>query len=516
MRIFLRSSVLFISLFLAAPRSYSAQPVDYSTIEESKSKYLSANQYNEFVEFLNNYKPTDKVNRLCLEFYTAEARYLQLKYLEETQAWDDYFANGNDYRQQLEQNAKKVVKEADVSDPLRLKAGLLLWQFHHGQQDAFTQESLDNLITDVSAYAKIKSDPELIKSIADSLLAYEEKAVARKIYKLYVDQLAAGKITDSELKTIAAAFYKEGNLNLAESVFDIYIKRISKTLDPEKFIKELFEIASLFVYKPQGLFDLAYAEETYAKIESLGQKDVFNQATIYLRAFNLEKLEDYQGTAALYLQLIRLYPETKNFDEVVYKIAMINAYALANIDEAKKYFDLLAAKNESSPHCLASLYQLGLLAQWEGDLAKAKEYYELLLKNAADKYPSVAAPAQDRLNEIQGNQQLNYNLKTFLGLSLKNDSPLSETGKTELKSSSSMPKKDQKVTISSAVNMPQSGCNQVQLQYLWSGDLGGLSPASGEASFEPVYSDRGTKTINLVIISPAGSIDRSFTMVDVY
>jgi len=51
---------------------------------------------------------------------------------------------------------------------------------------------------------------------------------------------------------------------------------------------------------------------------------------------------------------------------------------------------------------------------------------------------------------------------------------------------------------------------------LWSGDLGGANPAVTDASFEPVYPDRGTKAVNLVIISPAGSIDCSFTMVDVY
>lgn len=516
MKVFLKAVVMFLSVLIWMPSIYCAETTNCAGIEESQSKYLADNQYNEFVDSLNNSKYADKVSQLCLEFYTAQARYLQLKYLEETQSWDDYFTNGNDYRQQLEQNAQKVVEQADTNNPLRLKARLLLWQFHHDQQDAFTQTSLDDLVTDVGAYAKAKSDPELIKSLADSLLAYEEKAVARRIYKLYVDQLAAGKITDSELKNIAAAFYKEGNLNLSESVFDIYIKRISKTLEPGNFIEELFEIASLFVYKPQGLYDMAYAEGIYAQIEALGQKDVFNQAAIYLRAFNLEKLEDYKGAVVLYSQLIQLYPDTENFDEAVYKMAMINAYALANIDQARKYFDLLAAKKEFSAHVIASFYQLGLLAQWEGDLAKAKEYYGLLLENAADKYPLIVAQGKDRLNEIQDNQQLGYSLKTFLDLSLKSDNLLSEMGKTELRSSSYVLDKDQKVTISSLVNMPQSGCNQVQLQYLWSGDLGGANPAVTDASFEPVYPDRGTKAVNLVIISPAGSIDCSFTMVDVY
>lgn len=508
--------VIFLNIFFCLPSIYCAQASDYSIVEEAKEKYLAANQYNEFIGFLDNFKDKDKVGQLSLDYYKAQARYLQLKYLEEKQSWDEYFANGNTYRQQLEENARKVVDQADAGNPLKLKARLLLWQFHHGQQDAFAQSSLDELVAEVNLYAKDKNDPELIRTIADSLLAQEENAAARQIYKLYVNQLTAGKMADTQLKATGSGFYKEGNLELAQAVFNIYIERASKTLQQGKFIKELFEIASLFVYKPQGLYDMAYAEEIYAKIEGLAGQGVFDQATIYLRSFNLEKFKDYKAAQKLYLQLIQLYPDTKYFDEAVYKIAMINAYVFSDISQARKYFDLLAAKKEFSPQVIASLYQLGLLAQWEADPVKAKEYYELLLGNTADKYPSIAAQANDRLKEIRENKQISYNLKTFLDLSLKSENTLSEAGKAELKSSAYALEKGQKAVISTFVNMPQSGCNQVQLQYLWSGDLAGAGPAVDDASFQCAYADSGTKAINIVVISPAGSIDRYFTMVDVY
>jgi hypothetical protein len=91
-----------------------------------------------------------------------------------------------------------------------------------------------------------------------------------------------------------------------------------------------------------------------------------------------------------------------------------------------------------------------------------------------------------------------------------------EMNKTELKLTSYILQKNQNNAVSSLVNMPQSGCNQVELQYLWSGDLGGANPGVGMSNFEGAYADPGTKEINMVIISPAGAIDRSFTMVDVY
>ena len=89
-------------------------------------------------------------------------------------------------------------------------------------------------------------------------------------------------------------------------------------------------------------------------------------------------------------------------------------------------------------------------------------------------------------------------------------------GSSELASDHYILEKDQKIVISSLVNMPESGCNQVELQYLWSGNLGLASPTVSNLSFESSYSDAGTKEINMVIVSPTGIIDRSFIMVDVY
>ena len=519
---FLRCVVIFLSMILGMPAVFFAQPVAPKTnaccanLEEAKLKYLTDNQYNEFIEFLNNFKDKDKPTQLCLDYYKANARYLQLKYLEEKQAWDDYFANGNTYRGQLVENTDKVIGQTESGNCLKVKSRLLLWQFHRDQLDAFAQPALESLVMDVVVYAKQVSDLDLIKEVADKLLVYGEKSKAREIYKLYVEGLVAQKMTSPQLKIVAAGFYKQGNLELAQSIYEIYMDEISGVLAPDKLTAELFEIASLFVYKATGLYDMAFAEKIYAKIEGLGQKDAFNQDTIYLRAFNLEKMQAYSDAQKFYLQLTQNYPETKYFDEATFKIAMINAYVLANINKAREYLDLLSVKTVLSGQVISAFYQLGLLAQWEGNLVKAKDYYDLLLKNAQDKYPAIVAQANDRLKEIQENGQLSYNLKIFLDLSLKNESVLTEMNKTELSSAHYILEKNQNNLVSSLVNMPQSGCNQVELQYLWSGDLGGATPTVADANFSCSYADSGTKVVNIVIISPAGIIDRAFIMVDVY
>ena len=523
MYIGLRFMVLILSIFFWRPAfSLSATenaPLSGSgcaSFEELKAEYLKNNQYNEFIDALNNSKGKLKLTPSCINYYKALARYSQLKYLEEKQLWDDYFANGNTYRDQIIQFSKNVIDQTSASDRLRVQSRLLLWKFHRDQQDAFHEQALIDLIADVNAYAKETNDAVLIKDIADELKGYEEKTKARELYKLYVDKLVSGQMIESKLKAVAAGFYKEGNLELAEIIYDIYIEKTSKALTPEKFIPELFEIASMFVYKSPGLYDMAYAEKIYARIEGLGKQDVFNQGAIYLRAFNLEKMQEYKKAREFYLRLIQLYADTRYFDEAVYKIAMIDAYALADVKEARIYFEKLTSKPIISPQVTTSFYQLGLLAQWEGDLVKAKDYYGALIKNSADTQAAVVALAQDRLKEIEENKPLNYNLKIFLDLSFKQESNLLEMNRAELKSSYYILEKNQKTSISSMVLMPESGCNQIELQYLWSGNLGEVHPGTSDGGFQGSYADPGTKEINIVIVSPAGALDRSFIMMDVY
>ncbi|MDD5409773.1 MAG: tetratricopeptide repeat protein, partial [Candidatus Omnitrophica bacterium] len=220
--------------------------------------------------------------------------------------------------------------------------------------------------------------------------------------------------------------------------------------------------------------------------------------------------------AEFYLQLIQLYPDTSHFDEAAYKIAMIDAYVLADIKEARLYFEKLIARPAISPQVISSFYQLGLLAQWEGDLTKAKGYYDTLINKLGNNQPMAAERAKERLKEISENKPLIYNLKKFLDLSFRKEDISLEADKSELKSSGYLLGKGQEFTVSSFSGMPESGCNQVELQYLWSGDLGTANPGTDSGSFQGAYPDPGTKEINLIIVTSAGILDHSFIMVDVY
>jgi hypothetical protein len=88
--------------------------------------------------------------------------------------------------------------------------------------------------------------------------------------------------------------------------------------------------------------------------------------------------------------------------------------------------------------------------------------------------------------------------------------------KLDLKSSLYKPKKDQGVNISVSTYVAETGCMHVEMQYLWLGDFGTVKPSPQQQSFDTNYTQPGTKVIGLVVVSPAGIVDRSIEMVDIY
>jgi TolA-binding protein len=488
----------------------------YLILMDLSNLYFSENKYSEFVEFLSSLAKQKKELEPAINYYIALSRYSQLKYLEEKQNWDEYFSNGNAYRQEITEAAGKTISSTSGADTLNIYARLILWQFHRDQQDVFWEQALSDLMSSISEYVKTTQDPKTIKYAADKLLAYGEKGKAKELYKIYVDKIITSAIIDDRLKETASTFYKEGNPELAEALYDVYIDRIVKSAPKEKLIPTLIGIAKDFSYKDEGLKDALYAEKIFKKIEEIGTKDVFDEELMYLRAFNLEKAKDYLAAKDLYRDLVSRYPSSIYADEANYKIGIILTYILRDINTGKSYFEKLAQKETLSAQVISSLYQLGLLSQWEQDNTKAKEYFNKLLERAKDGFSETVNLAKERLKEIEEAKPIEYNLKTFLDVSLKEEDANFDMTKIDLKSSIYRAKKEQAIDISSTPYIAQTGCLQVELQYLWSGHTGTAKPSLEESAFNTTYIHPGTKEINLIVISASGVVDRNIDLVDVY
>ncbi|MGA2774953.1 MAG: hypothetical protein ABSE81_02690 [Candidatus Omnitrophota bacterium] len=480
-------------------------------LEEMEEFYFKENKYSEFVDFLNSVLKQKNDCPAQVDYYLALTRYQQLKYLEESQGWDEYFAKGNDYRLQITESAQKALEKLTVDDPLTVATQLLLWQFHRDQQDTFHEQAMNDLISSLKEYAKSSKEPEIIKAAADKIYAYGEKGKAKEIYQLYVSKIVASSISDDELSNIAAGFLKEGNTELAETIYDVYIERLSKKSTKDKLCSYLTGLTKEFALAK----DMLYAEKLFAKIvETLGLS-CLDEGLNYLRALNLEKAKEYHKAMDLYLDFSQKYPQSIHHDEALFKAAVIDTYILRERKTGSDYFVKLTEQEKLSTQSVSALYHLGLLAQWDNDAQKAKAYYNKLIEKAGQDFSEVVLNVKDRLKEIEGSQPLENNLRLFLDLTFKEANSQFDMSQVNLTASPYFVKKDTQATINSNTNAASSGCLPVDLQYFWAGDLGSAKPQANMAGFPTSYKEPGTKVIFLVVTVSGSFLDRSLDMLDI-
>ncbi len=489
----------------------------FSLLQQAKDIYFKEGKFNEFCVFLEDLEGKKKTLVLFSRYFRGLARFQQLKYLEEKQLWDEYFNKGNDYREEIVSGLDEIFSSGTGKDFLYLYARLLSWQFHQGQQDVFVEESLSNLMSAAKEYAAEDSvDLAPLKEAADNFYSSGQKGKAGELYKLYTQKVVKSAVNDEELSAMAEKFLGEGNLEFAEAVYDAYIDRIAKLDNKEKIVSELIRIAREFAYKDGVVNDPLYSEKIFQKIESLSAKVPFDEQLSYLRAYNLEKAKEFEQAKALYIDLLSRFPESAYQDKINFKLGVISAYVLRDIKTAREYFQKAAGKEITSPEVISSLYHLGLLAQWEEDLERAKANYLKLQEKAGTEFKESLAIAEERLKEVNENKLLEYSTRNFLDVSLRDEYSSFNMSKLELKPSAYNLKKGQQFTVTATAYPPESGCLQVTLEYVWAGDLGGAQPALEDASFTGVYSDPGIKVIGLVVRTSDGVvIDRAVDLIEV-
>ncbi len=485
----------------------------FTSFEALKDLYIHENKYSEFVEFLNSLGRKKKNLELYVNYYTAYARYSQLRHLEDKQLWDEYFSQGNAYRDQIAYGAKEALNATQPRDRIHVEAGLLLWKFHKDQQDSSADDNLDDLMKSIALYAGENADIKPIKEAADTLASYGERGKSRELYKLYVNKILTSNITTGELKTIAVNFYNENNLDLSESVYDAYIER----LGPSKaaLMPVLREIALQFSYKKNGAGDVVYAEQIFKRMETLGGADALDEELLYHRADNALRSGDYVNAKGFYVDFTKRFPRSLHADECVFKTAMIDVYMLKNPGEGRASFKKLAGREGAlTSWGIQSLYQLGLLSQWENDSATAQGFYDEGLKKGVA-FPETTELIRRRKQEINDKASIEHNLKMFLDASFSKEPGVSAAENVELACTPARTPIHEKVEVGTTASVGATGCFAVEMHYLWSGHLGTAQPGSDEASFATAYNEPGTKEINLVVVSSTGVVGHTLDFVDV-
>jgi tetratricopeptide (TPR) repeat protein len=362
-------------------------------------------------------------------------------------------------------------------------------------------------------YAAAEKDPAPLKNAAGILAEYKEKGKARELYTLYFRAFSSQDMTDEQLYSSASGFVSEGNIELAESAFDSYAERAGK-IGKEKQAAALLAAAKALAYRDNQANDPAYAEQMFAQAEAAGGAQIFDEETLHLRALNLQQSNEMAAAGPVFAKLAEHFPQGQYYAEAMFKAGVIAAYVNRDKQTAVADFEKIATSEPPDAYAVSALYQLGLLKQWEGDAAGAKELYTKCQEKAGEAFMETGALAAKRVEEIDSSKPMDFGTRVFL------DNALGETAGqlTMTKANISSPgisKKGQEIEVSSTATPDPSGCTAVTLSYYWSGDLGGAAPGSEQSNFGATHRETGTKVVNLLVMSPNGALDRAVKFIDV-
>ena len=476
---------------------------------EDANGFYKDGRFDDFLSLLKSVDRKDKGWGAVDDYFAALTRYKQLAYLEQNQQWEQYFNQGGAYRGEIGQALERCLKAATASDQVSLYARLLSLQAHIDQNGA-SPELVTSFVDSAKKFSETAKDFEPLKIAADTLMSYSEKRAAKELYGIYLEKISSSGMSDAEIAAMGRGFLKDGNIDLAESACDIYLKRL-QAYASDKSVPAMLEVASLFAYKDRQVNDPFYAEKVFALAEKAGGAEAFDADTLYLRAFNLEQAGECAAAREQYQILVKRFPDGARVSEAQFKAAIFYAYWLKDIKSAREQFELLANSGSAAPEAVQALYQLGLLKQWEKDNEGARQYYAKAQEKAGANFPETAALCQARLKEIESGKELEYGLKIFLDASLGNNQ--SDMSKVQIEPVSTRLKKGEGEEFNSHAQPAESGCTAVTLSYFWVGDLGSASPDSQQSGFKSTYNEPGTKMVGLAVMSQTGLLDRAFRMV---
>ena len=479
---------------------------------------------------------------LSLGYYIGLCRYHQLRYLEETRNWPEYFDRGNFYREELFQETAKTVSLCPGS-PLAIKSQVINWLEHKAQNDSLSKDALDKLINLINNYVRQDTvgngrdrslqnglDLEVIKETADILQREEEPALAKAVYNLYVSRLDNSKTAKEKLRLAAESALESGNISLAGIIYERYIAGIKESFSKDDLAKELMTIAEQFCAAGSGRFkDMAYAEKIFTILEDSCGVSYFSQELQYSRAYNFQRLKDYSKAVEEYEKLVKSFPASPRINEAEFKLAVLYAYILFQKEKGLNYWQKVIERNSDLTFVVESLYHKALISQYTEYFTTALADYSKILEltNNNPAFKELTGRVSARQQEIQESKPIEYNLKTFLDVSLKGGGtpgaptavfdlsvePFKTTIDKQVNPALSHPGElsyNGKGGVKFSLNQPQTmtGCLVPRLTYLWSGDLGSRYPVPTTPEFSTDYQARGVKVVNVVVLSglePVGS-----------
>ncbi|MDD5006320.1 MAG: hypothetical protein PHS93_07505 [Candidatus Omnitrophica bacterium] len=478
------------------------------------------NKFTDFFDFLKTLEKNKLFKRSpVFYYYRALAIFRQIQFLEENKVWQELFDNKEVYLADLGRALDKAQKLNTTLNPLALRLEFLQCRINQDDEKAWIV-SLENLFRSAREYLKTGSDTQVIRDIADELYREKKVSYARKFYSIYVSKISQSDISQDELKKLAEEFLKENKTDLAVSLYGAYLEKISSDTKQDKGIiaKKMFDIATEFIHPGwQEGIDPFFAENVYKEIESSYGLEDFDEINQYRRAYNLERIKEFESSYSEYRKLIDLFPNYQDKDRIYFRLGIFSAYIFDNIDQARVYFLKVVNEFPQSVDYLNSIYHLGLLDHWQGNLEKAKEFYNTILEKTKDlkDKPDIVPLAETRLKEITEAKEIEYNLRMFLEavLNQKEEKPYLRLALFARHAKDYL---DKNVLFETISYFTDTACLQQEFTYLWSGQLGTNQNPLNDYKFETKYKDPGTKVVNVVLVAPSSAISGTIEMANIY
>ncbi|HQP91264.1 MAG TPA: hypothetical protein PLU24_01150, partial [Candidatus Omnitrophota bacterium] len=359
----------------------------------------------------------------------------------------------------------------------------------------------------------------VIRSIAGDLSSQEDKNLSRRLFGIYGDKLIEASPLPDDLKENAMDFLGQGNVYLAKKLFEAYLGTFGE--DKAARAKATVEIAGLFANKDTGeAIDPVYAEELYKKSFDGSGMQVFDESAQYRRAFNLERMKENGPASTEYKNLLSNYKDYEDKYFVLFRLGVLSAYALRQTETSMEYFSMVADGSGSPSLVLSSIYQLGLLNHYGGDLAKAEGFYAAILEKAKSfgidvEKDEICRMAQERLVELTEKKEIKYGLKLYL------DAIFKRSDETVLPINVDLTANPPKETISKDLRLlvttsnSQTGCMTPTYSYQWSGQTGVVSNIPNVPELTTNYPEDGIKVVQVVVLGPQGPEGAAFDMVEI-
>ena len=501
----------------------AGDPQGLENLKSVVAWYVGDGKCDELVAYLDSLLKKGFERLPDVYFYRAYARNAQLDSWKKAKNWEGVYDKGPEMKTAMEKDLAQAEKLTQGRPDMALRIAFLRWLIVP-QDDPETAAGLfDDLV------AKAKSAPAqpdtmaLIKEMADALSSYEDKNLSRRLYEIYASALKASGPKPEQLKKAGQDFVQQKNIYLAKTLFEGYLESFAG--DPEVLAKETVLIADKFAHQgSEEALDPVYAEGLYQKAFDLAGQKAFAVASQYSRAFNLERMKDFEAALKEYEKVLSDYPDFSALVEVEFRASVLRAYVVKDIQGASASFERIKAVYPAGRTALSSLYQLGLLSQWEAKNDAAKAYYEELAAAAQSQgadmeKDELVLQARERLQEIEENKPMKYALRLFFegifggakdatkshGMSLSVDL----TGRP-----AKAPVNDY-IVFTVTTSNPVTGCMMPAYGYEWSGETGAVANIPNSATLTTSYGTQGIKVTHVAVVGNNGLEGVAFEMVQI-